>query len=1092
MLAEFRSVVAGLDLGVPRIPIVSNVTGGLLTDEQAMSPDYWVSHVREPVRFMDGVRAIEAEGVTRWLELGPDGVLAAMAGGCRSDVESADGGELFTSALRKDRDEQETLLTALAELEVAGGEVDWAALYDGTAARRVALPTYAFQRQRYWLEPASGVADLAAAGQSSAEHPLLGAAIAVAGEDRWLFTGRLSLDSHGWLADHAIFDTVLLPGTALAELALRAGGEVGCDVVEELTLELPLVLSEQGAVQLQIAVGQPDDDGRREIAIHSRHEDDAADDESGAADRWTRHASGRLAPVHAVVDDRLERFAAAAWPPEGADPLDVDGLYDRIAALGFGYGPVFQGLQAVWRRDDEIYAEVALDPATDVAGYGIHPALLDAALHTAFLADARDELRLPFAWSGLRLARAGAAALRVRIGVGESGLRIDALDDTGRPVAVVEGLDVRTVDAAQLRSAARGDDPLFSIVWGAAEMGEPRPIATVTLGELDVGFDGERHADLAALTAALEAGASTPDLVLAAIRVPADAGGAAARAATAEVLTLLQTWLADERFAAARLALICEGAVAARDDEAPDPVAAAVAGLVRSAQAEHPGQISLVDVDRSDASRKALAAALASEEPQLALREGVAWAPRMERARVAADADAPAWPADPDSTVLITGGTGGLGALVARHLVERHGARRLLLASRSGAAAGGAGELREELERLGAHVTVAGCDVADREQVGALIDSIPDEHPLGAVIHAAGVLDDGVVELLTGERIDAVMAPKADAAWHLHELTRDLDLSAFVLFSSVAGPLGGAGQGNYAAANAFLDALAQARRAEGLAASSLAWGAWSGAGMAGELDEQDRARLRRMGILALAPEEGLDLFDAALALEEPLLVVAGFDFAALRPLARAGMLPSVFSRLVRVPARRMTEAPGSFARRLAALPEEQWDAAVAELVGGHVAAVLGHSSADAFDAELAFKDLGFDSLASVELRNRLSQATGLRLPATLVFDHPTPAAVAAFLRERLATGAGAPAPIDEQLDRLESLLAAVADGADEAERERIDGRLRGLAARLADGRSEDDGGRAAVERIQSASADEIFELIDRQFGTETDEEHAHD
>jgi NADPH:quinone reductase-like Zn-dependent oxidoreductase/acyl carrier protein len=374
---------------------------------------------------------------------------------------------------------------------------------------------------------------------------------------------------------------------------------------------------------------------------------------------------------------------------------------------------------------------------------------------------------------------------------------------------------------------------------------------------------------------------------------------------------------------------------------------------------------------------------------------------------------------DPHGTVLITGGTGALGALVARRLVARHGVAHLLLTSRRGPTAEGAPELQAELEAMGAGVTIAACDVSDREQLKVLLDSLSEQHPLRAVVHMAGVLDDGVVGSLTADRLDGVLAPKADAAWHLHELTEHLDLRAFVLFSSAAATLGGPGQGNYAAANSFLDALATNRRARGLAGTSMAWGLWEQtSGMTSALSESDRSRLARSGMGVLSDEEGLGLFDLVVDAHEALMVAMPLDLRALRAQARMGVLPAVLGGLVRMPAPRASEHGASLARRLAAAPEDEREGLVLELVRAHVAAVLGHASPETIDSQSAFKDLGFDSLAAVELRNRLNMATGLRLSATLVFDYPTAMAVARHLRDELV-------PVDGERVEVEQGEAAI-------------------------------------------------------------------
>ncbi|WP_159060978.1 type I polyketide synthase, partial [Streptomyces hygroscopicus] len=437
-----------------------------------------------------------------------------------------------------------------------------------------------------------------------------------------------------------------------------------------------------------------------------------------------------------------------------------------------------------------------------------------------------------------------------------------------------------------------------------------------------------------------------------------------------------------------------------------DLAGAAVWGLLRSAQSENPERLVLVDLDGRDESFRTLSAALASGESQLALRAGEVRVPRLARAAV----DTERTPdVDAEGTVLVTGASGTLGGLLARHLVAERGVRHLLLVSRRGERAPGAAELGAELVELGAEVRWAACDVADREALAEVLAGIPAERPLTAVVHTAGVLDDGVIGSLTPERLERVLRPKVDAAWHLHELTRDLDLSAFVLFSSAAGVFGNAGQGNYAAANAFLDALAQYRRAQGLGGTSLAFGLWAdSSGMAGELDEADVSRMSRGGVLALSAAEGLELFDAAYRTDEALLVPMSLDMAALRAQAGSDALSPLFRGLVRTPARRTAEGAaesGALARRLAGLNAAEQLDVVLDLVRTNVATVLGYAGPETIDPDRSFRELGFDSLTAVELRNALGAVSELRLPATLVFDYPTPVVLAEFLRAEVVGAA---------------------------------------------------------------------------------------
>ncbi len=953
MLAEFETVASSLTYSDPRIPIVSNVTGEPLTPEQATSPAYWAAQVRQPVRFAAGVEYLAEQGATTFLELGPDGVLSAMA---RATLAEAEDPPTVAPLLRRERPEASTLVSAIASAHTNGADIDWAAFFAPARPKRVALPTYAFQRQRFWLESTNqGRGNAAAIGLQSAEHPLLGAATKLPGEAGWLLTGRLSLQSHPWIGDHQVHGTTIVPGAAFVEMALAAAERADLAVIEELTIEAPLVLTEPGAAQIQVTLGTEAQDGSVALEIHSRPE-------SAEQGEWTRHASGSLS-AEATADPQ----PLTEWPPPGAEPIATADFYERIAEIGIDYGPAFQGLKAAWSRDGELFAEaeLAAEQRPEAERYLVHPALLDAALHAAMLEDdGGEELRVPFSWRGVYLAAAGVTSLRVALGARREEISLRLADAAGAPIATVAGLVLRPLDRSQLKIAGSNSDALFTVEWkelplpqGAGGDEEPRRVECV------------------------------PD--------PALDAASAAHALCAEVLAELQEAIASEE----RTAFLTRGAVAIGEGETPDPAAAAACGLVRSAQAEHPGRFVLIDSDGSEASQAVIDAAVASGEEQIALREGAASAPRLVRAPAP---EAEAKPFDPDGTVLLTGGTGTLGALFARHLVAEQGVRHLILSSRRGAEAPGADELLAELQKLGAAPQILACDAADRAQLEALLASIPSERPLTAVLHLAGVTDDGVLDSLDPGRLATAFAPKADAAWHLHELTRDIPDCELILFSSIAGTLQSPGQGNYAAANAFLDALAQQRRGEGLHALALGWGAWEReSALTEELGAADRARIARAGIAALADEDGTALFERARALGEARVLAARLDSAALAAMARRGELPTLFTGIVSTPVRRARGATGALADRLAGVDREQRQELVLELVRSHVAAVLGHASGAAIDPAATLKDLGFDSLIAVELRNRLDRATGLRLPASLVFDYPTTTAVAGFLLDEV-------------------------------------------------------------------------------------------
>ena len=1036
--------LAGITPGPARVPMISAMTGQPLDGPQA-GAGYWYDSLRAPVDFGRAVRVLGEAGHRVFIEVSPHPVLTAAITGTLEDAavaRRAPAPVTVTGTLRRDDGGPARFLASLAAAHVRGARVDWAAVLP--AGHRVELPTYAFQHQRYWPQPAPAAAgDVTAAGLRATGHPLLGAAVELAGDRGLVLTGRLSVRSQPWLAEHVVAGTTLLPGTAFLELAVRAAYAAGCDRIEDLALEAPLVLPGLGPVQIQVTVGGPDASGRREVELYARPED------AGPAASWARHASGLLAPAGDTGVVPVEARDFRVWPPEGAVPVAVEGFYDGQAASG--YGPVFRSLRALWRRDEDVFAEVRLpeEAAAEAGAFGLHPALLDGVLQAAGLAGAagpsgggadQDTVLMPFAFAGVSLYAAGASALRVWLRQQADGaLSLAAADTAGAPVISVDSLVSRPVAAGQLAGFVSGpQDALFSVAWvPVAAAGGPAGRWAVAgpdqlrlaAGLAGAGVDVRSYPGLAALAEAVGAGEPVPQFVLAcggagsgtvqgdgqASVAGAPEVAAAARRAAGQALGLVQEWVAEERLASSQLVLVTAGAVAASPGEGVADLAGAAAwGLVRSAQSENPGRLVLADLPATVSASPAraltvLAAALGSGEPELAVRAGAAFGRRLARLAGPLVPLVPpeAWRSP--GTVLVTGGTGTLGALVAGHLAASGRARGLVLASRSGPAAPDVAGLAAGLAARGARVQVTACDAADRGALAGLLARIPAGEPLTAVIHTAGVIDDGVTGALTAERVDAVMRPKADAAWHLHELTRDAGLQAFVLFSSAAAVFGAAGQGSYVAGNTFLDALAAHRRAAGLPAVSLAWGAWvHRAGIGRNLGEGQLARISRSGMAELSAADGLELLDVALGRDEALLIPARLDLAGLRAGAgRDADVPPLWRGLVPIPggpARRPASADAgseTLRRQLTGLPPADRDRVLLDLVRTHVAAVLGHASGEAVEAGRVFSEIGFDSLTAVELRNRLHAATGLRLPATLVFDYPSPLALAAQLRAGL-------------------------------------------------------------------------------------------
>ncbi|MEU4954885.1 beta-ketoacyl reductase, partial [Streptomyces lavendulae] len=605
---------------------------------------------------------------------------------------------------------------------------------------------------------------------------------------------------------------------------------------------------------------------------------------------------------------------------------------------------------------------------------------------------------------------------------------------------------------------------------------------------------GAAHRD--AFTAAIEAATgedTAPEGVLSLLAL-ADSDGAALREHTGLLHTAALVQALGDAHVSAPLWCLTRGAVSvARSERLQDPAQALLWGFGRTAALEFPdrwGGLLDLPAQADDRTLERLVGVLAGDgsEDQVALRPSGLFGRRLVHASLADAPLAPAW--KPRGTTLVTGGTGALGAHVARWLAE-NGAEHLILTSRRGDGAPGAAALREELAALGARVTISACDMADRDAVAALLASVPAEQPLTAVVHTAGVLDDGVIDGLTPQRFATVLAPKADAALTLHELTRDLDLSAFVLFSGVAGTLGDAGQGNYAAANSYLDALAEQRYADGLPATSVAWGRWGDSGLAagGAIGE----RLDRGGVPAMAPRSAIRALQQALDHADPAVAVADIQwerfapgYTAVRPSPFLGDLPEVRRIAQAAPAAGDGDAgaPGApgeaLRRRLTVMPQTEQALAVLELVRTHAATALGHAGTDEVGAGRAFKELGFDSLIALELRNRLNAATGLKLPATLVFDHPTPAVLADFLRaEIVQDGSAAAAPGIAELEKLESALSVLdPDGGTRAD---IASRLQALLAKWGEPQAHSSG-EAVADKLQEATPDELFDFIENELG----------
>ena len=1009
--------LADLKPSASRIPLYSTVGGAGADplDTTTMTADYWYRNLREPVWFHDRVVELLAAGECTFVELSPHPGLAPAISDTLAQAEGrAQSGVVIT--LHRDTPAQDSLSAALAHLYSRGHSPSWSALYP--QAQSVELPTYPFEQRRYWLTPASS-GDASGLGLGRVDHPLLGAVATLADTEQLMVTARLSPATLGWLAGDQVHDTPVFSPAGLIEVMLGVGELSDTPVIDELVVDQFLTLSQQSPTDLQILVQPSDRNGRRSFTVHAR-----SGDEHSAP--WSLHASGVLGADSAAAPP-------VPMPPPHVEALDQDDFYYRLTEQGLHYSGLFRSLRGAGSdpaRPEVSYAEVALPAGTDVDGYGIHPALLDAALQPlALVSDDSAGLRLPSALTGVTLYATSATQLYVRLTrSGEDTFELLATDPAGAPVITIDELTLGAVPS-QIRDLTRMaglSDSLFELTWrsspdpldASAQRLPTWAVCTDSADRLPVSLSsGAIHGDLATDLGTLT---TCPELVFWPLPLADEATDEQAdplpwvHTLTRRVLAQLQSWLARPETANSRLVVLTRHAVSvSADDSVPDLAHAAAWALIHAVQNEHPGRIVLIDTDDTVSTAERVlvtASARPSGEPQLALRDGVPHLPRLERSVPKGDPVAPPV-IDADGTALITGGTGMLGAIFAEHLVTRYGVKHLLLLSRRGPDAPVAAELRERLAGLGAEVAIVACDSSNSAELSSVLGSISEKHPLTVVIHAAGILDDALLTDMSAEQLDAVLSAKADAAWHLHRLTTDRDLAAFVMFSSAAGVLGSPGQANYAAANAFLDALAQHRHRTNLPATSMAWGYWqTQSGMTAHLATADLARLTSTGLTPLTAEQGVALFDAALASHAATVMASPISAVALARLARQHMLDPMLSGLTHVRPRAAAASPRSLVTRLVGASPAQRLSTLVEIVTATTASVLAHPDPVTLDPDRPFTDLGIDSLTALALRNTLTQRTGLVLPATLALDHPTPAAVAQHLASLLDETASAAVP----------------------------------------------------------------------------------
>ncbi|MEL4889498.1 SDR family NAD(P)-dependent oxidoreductase [Pectobacterium betavasculorum] len=1047
-----RRTLSTLSFQAPAIPIVSTVTGQRLTNEQACSVEYWANQARSAVRFDAAIQWLEAHNIVVALEVGPDGVLTALGRASIVGESSGVPSAAWIAPLRKGRDELRPFFAALARLYTQGQPLDWRKLLVQTPI--VPLPTYPFQHRRYWLQapPARPTLD---GGFFAVKHPFLHACIDNAAQQSWIFTGQLDAARQPWILEHRVADIPAGAGTMTAEMILSIGEQVGCQRLDDLFLHAILPLNECIPTSIQLHVSPPEADGGRTVEAYFHQPGDPEPREYHMAP-WKRYATCRLVPDEKLSPEWPD-FHNDNWPPADAKPVDFTPIYEHLAAQGVILGNAFQRLINVWEHEDGLYIEATSPESHAELGedFILHPTLLDAGMQAALLEQLKPgeeniQPRLLFSLSGIRQYIRGAQRLRGHLvrkttepspsGYSEYALRL--ADDTGRAAAIIDSIVLKSSNSPRL-SPSR--PPFYHLAWREiaqdASTTKPKIRWIVPQNRLRERFSGlikEQDASNAYddMHQALATFSPQPDEI--AVFIAPDGDDTLEyidHGPTHSTLNALQTWLNDPRATDVPLLIVTQGAIATNDREnVPNLAQSPVWGLVRTAQLEYPGRFCLLDineVENTALSSIHTAINTLSHEPQLALRKGKILAPRLVKTVGNGDltaynhADQPENPSrnlNPDGTVLITGGTGALGKVIAKHLVEHHGVRHVLLASRRGKDAPGANALLKDITELGAQATIVACDIANVAAVASLLDTIPTAHPLTAVIHTAGSVDTATLKTMSAEQIDNVLQSKAVSAWNLHQLTQHHDLAAFILYSSAVSILAQKGQGNYAAANAFLDALAHHRRHQGLPATAMAWGMWAERSEMGEqLGDDDIQHIIATGQIPLSRPQGLAFLDTVVGAQvvnhPPLLIPARLNLEALREQGDIPLLAEV------LPARTAARDSVSASPQIANMPEKERLPYLLNVIIQYAGEVLSHPDPESIRSDVEFITLGFDSLTSVEMGSRLSQTFGVRIPATAIFDHSTPQALAQFLLSILVgemhtTSAEAHVDIKKDADRF--------------------------------------------------------------------------
>ncbi|MCF2149628.1 type I polyketide synthase [Desmonostoc muscorum LEGE 12446] len=1047
MLADFQKVLSEVSFTSPKINLISNVTGKLVTSE-LQNPEYWLEHLRGTVKFAPGMKTLAEQGYRVFLEVGPQSTLLEMGRKC---VDT--NVEMWLPSLHQQQSNWQQIVSSLAQLYSSGKTINWFGFDQDYYRQRLVLPTYPFQRQRYWVNTSKiNIRQQPALTQT---NTVLGKRLRLPFSPETRFEVELTPNSPAYLSDHKLYGKAIFPAASYVSMILSAVKETlpneSC-VIENLLLSHPLICDDDGIKTVQLVLTPESNQETKLQLISLQNQADENDIQA-----WQSHATGKLNLLITEANSVNISVSIETLKKRCHQILSGTHFYSTFQENGYGWGNSFQWIDTIWYRENEALCQIKLPQLPDeIDNYQLYPGLIDSCLQVLNCWElgksAQDEyMYVPFNIAKFKFYRRPDSDAKLWCHaqkqesddnslVGNIGL----CDESGRLIAEIIGFEARKARRETILQSMTNDlgNWLYEVAWinkaveknqqekgnwliFAQETGIGAQLARLLQqngeGCVLVAPGGEYKASekqyyinpknpqhfqrLLEESLANNQTAVHGVVYLWGLDETFEINNQVSNCGS--VLYLVQALAKAELSKYPRLYLITKGTQATAASDKLQLTGAALWGLGKVIALEHP-ELLCTRLDLDAASNINPVEELCEQllfsdtEDEIALRQGVRKVARLVR-RNHQPAAAKQLKFNSESSYLITGGLGALGLVVARWMVEG-GARNLVLTTRKGIS----NDTREaiiELEQAGAKVLVVKADVSQPEDVAGILAKIKVSYPpLRGIIHAAGVLDDGLLLKQTWQSFEQVMAAKVTGSWNLHELTQDIPLDFFVCFSSVASLLGSPTQGNYAAANAFMDTLVNYRRSQSLPGLSINWGAWGEVGMAAQLDIRHQQRMLESGFATIAPQQGLQVLGDLLTQDVTQVGVTPINWTKFLQQFSSGKEPPLVSNFV-------TQTPGvekesstedlELLRQLQETIVSERENLLIARIQDKVVKVLQFDSSFRPNPRTGFFDMGMDSLMSVELKNQLEKLVGSSLPSTLTFEYSTIEALARYLLEKV-------------------------------------------------------------------------------------------